>query len=269
MLLTITAVFLKNRENVKRAYPWSFMLSRIFEGVFSICVPFVIYYFIFEKNVSDVFQSYAKTSDYITYIVLGESVYVVAFATLMNVGRCMILEIREGTLDIFILSPASRMGYFLGAYLEQILRSLFEFGIVVLIGLILGAEIRISQLPLLIIMLFTISLSCFSCAMLLSSVMVFTRDTYLTQNTLFTIIGLVSGALFPTQILPHGLQILGSLIPLTHGLTAFRNCILRGESILQNISPLLIMLGLSVIYAVVGFAFLRKLEYKLIENIYS
>lgn len=269
MFNTIIAVYKKNRQTNKRAYPWSFIMQRIIEGILSICFPVFIYYYIFHMNTSDLFLKYTNTSDYITYIVLGEGLYIIAFATLMNVGRCMIMEIREGTLDTFLLSPASRIGYFIGTYCEQFFRSIFEFIIIILTGFLFGAKIPIDKLPLLIFLLITVSLSCFSLAILISSIMVFTRDTYLTQNTIITVIGLVSGVLFPIQILPLYLQFIGFMLPITYGLIIFRNCIIAGEPLAHNMFSLLIMFILSVLYLIIGYVFFKKLEHRLIEEIYS
>jgi ABC-2 type transport system permease protein len=266
---TIQAVYLKNRLTVKRAYPWSFIMQRIIGGILSTCFPLFIYYYIFDKTLSNTFQQFTNTRDYITYIILGRSIHILAFATLMNVGRCMITEIREGTLDIFLLSPASRWGYFIGTYIEQFLRSIFEFLVIIIVGVGLGAKIRFEKIPLICILILFISLSCFSLAMIISSIMVFTRDTFLTQNTIITLLSLISGVVFPIELLPSSLQLIARGIPITHGLQLFRNCILAEESLSRNIDSIITMFGLSFLYLIIGFLWFKRLESKLIEEIYS
>ncbi|WP_287713467.1 ABC transporter permease [Blautia sp.] len=266
---TIQAVYLKNRRINKRAYPWSFIMQRIIGGILSLCFPLFIYYFVFNQTLSKTFFEYSSTYDYVTYVVSGESVYIVAFATLMNVSRCMILEIREGTLDTFLLSPASRFGYFIGTYFEQLIRSLFEFSVLFITGILLGARFNLNDIFILLTVLVFISLCCFSMSILLASIMVFTRDTYLTQNTIITLIGLFSGILFPIELMPEQFQLISYMIPITYGLKLFRNCIIAQETLLNNLVLLLLMFFTSIIYLISGFIILKKSESNLIEEIYS
>ncbi len=269
MLAVARATYFKNRITHRRAYPYSFMLSRIFGGIIDVCFPAFIFYFLFKGQVTGSFTRYAGTSDYMTYVVLGQSSSVIAFATLMNVGRCMISEIREGTLDTFLLSPASRMGYFSGCYVEQLGRSIIEFSVVLIAGMILGARLSLKMVILTVFFVLFLSIACFSIAVLVSSIMVFTRDTYITQNTFFAVMNLICGVYFPTEYLPKGLQVLAQILPLTPGLKLFRNCVLGGQSVAGNFPLLIQVVVLSTIYIAAGYFWFKKIEKKLIEQVYA
>lgn len=269
MLSVAKATYWKNRTTNKRVYPLSFMLSRTFGGIIDVCFPVFIYYLLFRGQVSGSFTQYAGTSDYITYVVLGQSSSIIAFATLMNVGRCMISEIREGTLDTFLLSPASRMGYFLGCYIEQLGRSVIEFSVVLGAGILLGARLTLEKILFTILFTFFLSLACFAVSILISTVMVFTRDTYITQNTFFMVMNFICGVYFPTQFLPKWLQFAGEFLPLTPGLKMFRNCILNGQGIVENLPLFFQTVFLSIIYILIGYFWFRKIEKQLIEQVYA
>lgn len=215
MINICKAVYRKNRAIVKRAYPWSFIISRISGGVFGCLFPILLYYLVFNKQVSEGFYSSSNQIDYITYIVFGEILAILSFSTLMNVGRCLIGEIREGTLDTFLLSPASRIGYYIGAYIEQLGRSTIEALSVLFIGLILGARFPIQSLPFMVIIFFVSSLAFFSVSILVSTIMVYTRDTYLVQNTFNFIMYCICGVVFPITYLPKFVQYISNLFPLT------------------------------------------------------
>lgn len=187
MINTVYATFRKNRNTARRAYPWSFITSRLTGVFFALLFPVFIYYLVFQGHLSTDFIFYTHSSDYITYVVIGEALNIMSFSIMMNVGRSLISEIREGTIDNILISPASRMGYFLGCYLEQFVRSIMELVVIFLFGFILGAKIYFSQLAKLIFLIILSSLAFFAVSILLSSIMVFTRDTYISQNTLFTI----------------------------------------------------------------------------------
>jgi len=81
--------------------------------------PYFLYLYFAKERISDDFISYTNGADYLTYIVLGSALNTLAVAVLMNVGRALITELREGTLEPLLLSPASRTGYFLGCLFEQ------------------------------------------------------------------------------------------------------------------------------------------------------
>jgi len=59
-------------------------------------------------NLDGEFGKYTGGADYMTYIVLGSALNVLAVSTLMNIGRALISELREGTLETLLLSPAPR-----------------------------------------------------------------------------------------------------------------------------------------------------------------
>ena len=172
MFQIIYAVYKKNRNIVLRAYPWSFTISRITGAFFSLLFPVLIYYFVFQHRVSEKFIKYVGTDNYLSYIVIGQALDILAFATLMNVGRCLITEIREGTLEPFITSSASRIQYFIGAYLEQFVRSMIEYILICIIGFLLGVRLPLEKIGSFVFIVILSSISFFSVSILISTVMV-------------------------------------------------------------------------------------------------
>ncbi len=266
---TAKAVYKKNRTISIRAYPLSHMTSRVVSGLFTLLIPVILYYFAFDKSVSMTFVEYAGTGNYVSYIVIGAAVDILSFATLMNVGRCLILEIREGTLDTFLLSPASRIGYYTGAYLEQLGRSLIEFSVVLVAGILVGASFAPNELGWIIIITLAASLAFFSVAILVSTVMVYTRDTFITQNTIAYVMELVCGVFFPIQYLPMPMQIIAEIFPMTPALRVFRSVLLSKASISGCIGDIVQVIILSIIYASIGYCLFRHKETKLIEDVLS
>lgn len=261
------AVYKKNRKTVLHAYPWSFILSRIIGGIFAIIFPLIMYYFVFDKEVSIKFLNYTDNADYITYIVLGQSMNILCFATLMNVGRCLITEIREGTLDTFLLSTASRIQYYIGTYIEQLGRSCMEYAVLLIFGLVIGLKLEMNQLLTYITIFLIASISFFSFSIFVSTLMVYTRDTYLIQNTLILVMECICGVAFPVTFLPNMVQVLANLFPLTPILKIFRACMLLNQSIFTCETWLIQTLILSVMYFTIGYYGFHKLERKLIEEI--
>lgn len=263
------AVYRKNRTTTMRAYPWSFVMARISGAIFSLAVPLILYYLVFEERLSDGFMEYTNNSNYINFIAIGAIINVLSFSTLMNVGRCLITEQREGTLDNFLLSPASRHGYYIGVYMEQFVRSLFEAFFVAVFSFAFGFRINIIDFPIILLCIVLSSVTFFSVSILISTIMIYTRDTYLVQNTMFLVMSCLCGVAFPVEYLPKTLRIISRIIPMTYTLKITRECSEGTFSSRKYGTDILILIILSIVYYVLGYCGFRKLEKKLIEDVLS
>lgn len=269
MWQVIFSTYRKNRIGIIRAVPWSFMVSRVITGVSQIIFPYFIYHYFMQGNLDGKFSEYASGADYMTYIVLGSALNVLAVSTLMNIGRALITELREGTLETLLLSPASRSSYFIGCLTEQTMRALLDFGTVLIVGGLFGANLKylFSFQAIFVIILAIISFFCMGIT--LSSVMLYTRNTYLTQNTLFSAMSLICGIVFPIQYLPKWIQSLAQIFPLTPAVTLFRNIVIQHQNLAENYFLVVQVIILSGIYMAIGSIWYMKMECKLIESIFG
>lgn len=269
MWLTIKAVYEKNRATIKKAYPFSFVVQRVIGTIMSLLTPLLMYYLVFQKETSNKFFHYTNSPNFLLFVTIGFGAYAISVATLLNVGRALISEIREGTLDTFLISPASRLGYFIGVFVEQLGRTYIEFIIIFLFGFTFGIRLNISGTLLLAISALLISLASFSMSILLSSLMIFTRDTFITQNTLFMVLALVSGISFPTEYLPTFLRYISNVVPLTHALKFTRSLLINGGSFYKNSDSFILTVITSTFFIFAGYLWFRVLEKKLIEGVYG
>lgn len=269
MWRVIFSTYRKNRIGIMRAVPWSFMVSRVVTGITQIVFPYFIYHYFMDGNLNEAFGEYTGGADYMTYIVLGSALNVLAVSTLMNIGRALITELREGTLETLLLSPMPRSGYFIGCLSEQTMRALLEFGTVLTAGGLLGADLRylFSFQAFAVIILAIISFFCMGIA--LSSIMLYTRNTYLTQNTLFVSMSFVCGITYPVQYLPDWVRQIAQIFPLTPMVTLFRNVVIEYQSLTGNFPLILHTVILSGIYLAVGSIWYRKMEGRLVESIFG
>lgn len=269
MWRVIFSTYQKNRTGIIRAVPWSFMISRIVTGIIQIVFPYFIYRYFMQGNLNGEFQEYAGNADYMTYIVLGSALNVLAVSTLMNIGRALITELREGTLEPLLLAPAPKSFYFAGCLLEQTARALLEFGAVLAAGAAFGADLR-HFLSLQVFAAILFAVICFFCmGIALSSVMLYTRDTYLTQNTLFVTMSMMCGITYPIQYLPGWVQYLSQLFPLTPAVILFRNVVIGQESLMENASLVCQAAALSAVYLTIGSIWHRRMERKLMESVFG
>lgn len=266
MLNTIKAVYKKNRNSMLRAYPISFIAQRILSSVFALITPMILYYFVFNGNLGSEFIR--EKQDYLSFISLGYGAYAVSIATLMNVGRGLISEIREGTIDSFLVSPCSRLGYFLGTFVEQLGRSIIEFLLVFIFSIVLGARYHFENILGMFLVVFFISFISFSMTIVLSNIMIYTRDTFISQNTLFILLVFLSGVSFPISYFPKALQIFSNLIPLTHAINVLRD-VSNGNLGISTLLSIIIAIFEGGIYFFLGYKWFEILEKRLIEEAFS
>ena len=103
----------------------------------------------------------------------------------------------------------------------------------------------------------------------LSSVMLYTRNTYLTQNTLFVTMSLVCGITYPVQYLPGWVQGIAQIFPLTPAVELFRNVVTGHQNLMENYFSILQVVILSGIYLAVGSVWYMKMEPRLMESIFG
>lgn len=266
MFQTLTATYRKNHISMKRAYPWSFFLNAILRGFYMTVFAYITYYVVFDKALNSSFIQKIGSGDYLSYVILGGLLYSISVSVLLVVSRSLITELREGTLEALLLTPSSRKGYFLGYIFQGLTKIGLEFVIILMMGFIFGLHPTSVNIFSVIIVLISLIFSIFGLALVLGSFMLYFRDTYLTQNTLFNLMFLLCNITFPLEFLPKGFHWIGELIPLTYGVDAFREAWMNGSSVGEIEELLIKTIGLGLIYFGVGSFVIKKMERTVLEK---
>jgi ABC-2 type transport system permease protein len=103
-------------------------------------------------------------------------------------------------------------------------------------------------------------------ALLLGAIMLRTRDTYIVQNTLFSITLLICGFQFPPQYLPLSLQWAGEIFPLKGALQLLRDSLLTGTPIWERPQDVGVVCLLCLLFMVGGMIGLRRAERIIFER---
>tara|TARA_B100000965_G_scaffold393544_1_gene404588 strand:+ start:75 stop:581 length:507 start_codon:yes stop_codon:yes gene_type:complete len=168
-----------------------------------------------------------------------------------------------------MLAPFDRFGYFIGNMLQQTITTSMEFSIAILIGIPFGLNISNINVSATLLAA-SISLVAFlGMSILLASVMLYFRDTYLSQNTLFLFVFLVCGITFPVEYLPTWVQTISRYIPVTTSLRLIRNSSMLGLGIQEQLTDFMSLSILAVIYLILGFIFIKRVEKTSLEKTYA
>lgn len=252
-----------------RAYPISFLTGNLLDGFFIAFNAWMLDRYLFQGHLSDRFIYSAGISDYISYAVTGSLVYLFTVRTCLNVSRTLITELRQGTLESLMLAPFSRTEYFFASMLVQTVTTTMEILLSVIISIPFGADYSQINLIGFFAAMGASLYSFFSISLILGSIMLYTRDTYLTQNTLFAILFLICGITFPTDFLPIWLKQVSDAIPVTYAVTLIRNSILHNSGVWEQSALLIRTVIVSTMYTAIGFFLMKQTEKAALEKIHG
>ena len=182
---TLCAVYKKNRIMYKKNMPVSHFISRIIGTTTRMITVYFLSVYMFGSHTSKEFIVFSRTTNYVDYAAFGLILSNFSIGLLMNVSRSLISELREGTLYNLLITPFSVVGYFMGVFVEQFMRLLVESLIIIGISILFGVsyhDIDIFKIIfVIIIMVFHIG----SLTILIANIMLYLRDTFISQNTFF------------------------------------------------------------------------------------
>lgn len=268
-LKVLRATLKKNLLTNYRAYPKDFFIGNVLTGFYTALGAYMMYKLMFAKKLAKSFAGYAGTGDYMSYVIIGSLIYLFVVRTCLNVSRTLVTELREGTLESLMMAPFCRVEYFLGTMLVQTVTTSLEVFISLLVALPFGLSFSHFNLMGFLAAAILSLYAYFGVSMVLGGVMLYTRNTYITQNTLFAFLFLVCGITFPVQYLPAWLRRIADFIPVTQSVALIRNSTLLGKGAAEQLSLLIQIFLLSSVYILAGFLLMRKSEEIALEKIHG
>lgn len=244
------------------AYAISLLLQRIISLLTCLFLPLVLFFLVFNKNMSTQFTS-SESINYVRFLLIGMIGYSTSFSIIMSVGRSIVTEFREGTYQAYVMSGGSTLEYILIISIPSVISALLESSIVVLISLLIpnGALTLSLNLLFMYILLLIVSLSI---SVFAGAVMLMYNNTYTVQNTLSVIIGFFCGISFPITLLPEPLKFISNLIPLTSSLYSFRQVMQLNYQLKPD--KIYFPLLLSITYFITGIFLLNYSISKRLES---
>jgi len=247
----------------------AFFIGNLTTVIYTVLGAYFMYTLMFKGQLSETFVKHAGTADYMTYVIVGSLAYTLVVKTLLNVSRSLITELREGTLESLLIAPFSRLGYFSGTMLHHTVMAMGEMAFSIAICALFGLNISNINIATFLIGL-VLSLYCyFGLSMCLGAVMLYTRDTYISQNTLFMIIFLVCGVVFPVEYLPSGLRVFSEILPVSDAINVLRASVISGVGASALSGTYLKMFVMGSVYFTVGYKSIRRIENIALEKIFG
>lgn len=183
--------------------------------------------------------------------ILAQSVLFVAIFYGINV----IWERDLGIVHKLLASPAPRASLVLGKALSASIRGLSQAVIIYILALLLGVRLKSSPLAIAgVVLVVVMAAAMFSTFSLIIASLVKTRDRFMGIGQVLTMpLFFASNAIYPTSIMPHWLQVIAHLNPLTYVVDALRCLMLAGVSSSLGLTrDFVVMLSVGAVVTVTG-----------------
>ncbi|BAN91051.1 ABC transporter permease [Aeropyrum camini] len=206
---------------------WGFMLVRLSVPMFMIATAWAVSRL---AGGASPFESLGY-GDYVAFVAIGFSLYSLLTATLFDVGERLHRELVQGTLEAVLVTPASRFAWLFGNALGSLVVSLMDLVIVLAYySLIFGAGgLHLDAAPQAVLALALGFVGMLGMGLLLGGIVVNLKEPHAFNVMLTPFLMLLSGMMFPVEVLPSPLKGAAELVPLTLTLEAVRSLLLKGE----------------------------------------
>jgi ABC-2 type transport system permease protein len=200
------------------------------------------------------------------YFAIGNAVQVSVLAGVFGMTMAIANERWFGTLPAILASPANRAALFAGRFLPFVANGLLVSIYALVIGIIfLGVRLELSSLAVVGLALLTTVFSCTAIGALQGAISLRLRDGLFGANLIMMGILLFCGVNIPLTELPAWMQVIGHMLPFTHGLEAVRQAA-DGAGLGQVGGLIGLELFIGCVYAIAAFGLFRYLERSARQN---
>lgn len=189
--------------------------------------------------------------DFLTPGILAQSALFVS----IFYGIAVIWERDLGVIHKFLVSPASRLSLVSGKAASAGVRALAQAVIVYAVAAGIGVDLRWSLIPLLgVVVSLLLGSALFATFSLIIACWVKTRERFMGIGQILTMpLFFASNAIYPISIMPHWLQVLARLNPLSYQTDALRSLMLsQGHSAFGLGTDFLVLIAVLVVLVVVA-----------------
>ncbi len=187
--------------------------------------------------------------DFFSFLLLGLALERYMGISVKNFMLAIQSEQREGTLEMALMTPTSLSTFLIGQGVWGYVRTTIQLVFCLTVSILfLGARIETSITQILsatfILLISVVSMAGFG--LMAAGIIIFTKRGDPISFTFYQLNYLFAGVLFPIEILPLPLQVIGRFFPLTYCLEGIRLILLRGYAltnpvVLRDITALLFL----------------------------
>ena len=192
--------------------------------------------------------------------IIGVSVYSIALVTQGGVIQTMFYDRAFGTLSANFASPGNRLLVYLSRGIFHFPNGLLALGSSLLAAaVVLGFDFHGINWALALASVLITTVSCVLFAMLVGTFAIAFRDWFIIGPAANGLTLGLTGAILPVDQLPVVLKQIGLVLPVTHGLLAFRSA-LDGAAFSSASHELVLEALIAAAYGICGYLIFRAIE---------
>lgn len=248
--LAVPVAFVRRDFQIGRSYRIGFVL-----GIGAAIANTIVFFFL-SRAIGVIGGPVAETygTDYFGFAIVG-----IAFTQLVAVGvGTMGSAVRDGqvtgTLELMLIGPTRPVTVLVSSGLFAHLSAFVSIAVYLAIGVALGLDLSRADVPATLLAVAILVVACNAIGLIGAAVVLLIKQgnpvNWIVTGASFVL----GGVLYPTAVLPPGLETLASLLPLTPALQIVRRALLGGAGISELLPLFGALILLTAIYVPIGLA---------------
>lgn len=190
--------------------------------------------------------------EYIDYLLPGVLAMTMFMSSMLGLGNSIAGERERGELARLFMTPTSVSSVLSGKIISQVVKEMIR-AIILILAAMLIFNVVINGSMALLILVMLVSVLCFvGFGMMISATSKTQEDYIQIVMPIAMPMMFICGVFFPKETMPWILQKISYFLPLTYAENAFRAVMLQGAGIGDITIDLLILLGFTALFFIVG-----------------
>lgn len=221
---------------------------------------------------SESFGELAGSTDFITFAIIGSSLYAYVMSALWGMGLSLRREQWGGTLETILISPCNKFSILFGKALsDSVLTSIYAVVQFTLASLVFGAVVRVENIVFAISVVLLMILALYGIGFVLSGVILMYKEPGALLNFVDTLIYTICPVNYPLRALilflggvGYYVMMVGILFPLTPALEVVRTLLLPSFNPYLNVAIAVSYLAAAtVLFLITGMVLFNFVEKKI------
>jgi ABC-2 type transport system permease protein len=200
------------------------------------------------------FRTLTGTTDYVSFIVVGSTLWMWLNMTLWDVGLQLRNEQMRGTLESNWLCPIWRVSIMLGGTLTKLVTSLFFLVVsAVEFRLIFGVQLTNGNLALLLLVFLLVIPIIYGIGIAFASLVLRFKEANAMVFLVRGIFMIFCGVTFPIEVLPSWMRAVATWLPLTYAIRDIRAVVLANATLAEILPDLQILTAFALVTPALGY----------------
>ena len=194
----------------------------------------------------------SEASQYFAFVAIGAAVFSLISTCATALPAALDSAINRGTFEAMLGTPARVRSICAGLMGYPVIWAILRATIVVSAAILLGARLSWHGLPAGVLVLGLTMLSYIGFGLILGALVLAFRTTGFATTAILTGSMFLGGVYYPTKVIPSWISNVSNLLPLTYGLRALRQLVLRDASLVSVTPDIEKLVALSIVLLAIG-----------------